>query len=271
MNETYLPILTVAGSDSGGCAGIQADIKSISANGGYAATVITATTAQNTCGVFDIHSIPLNHLKAQLEAVLNDIDFSAVKVGMLHSVDVINLVKHYLELFKVNRLVIDPVMVAASGDKLIDEEAIKALEEFLPLADLITPNLTEATILLGEDINPENLAFNIKKLADKYQVSVLIKAVNLNKNESKVDDVFYDFKNNELQIITHEKIDTNNTHGTGCTLSSSIATHLGKGLGLQEAVKLGCEYTHSAIKFGKNKHLGQGKGPVNHFYLFSNG
>ncbi|MCF6245684.1 MAG: hydroxymethylpyrimidine/phosphomethylpyrimidine kinase, partial [Sulfurovum sp.] len=139
MTNTYHTVLTIAGSDSGGCAGIQADIKSISANGGYAASVITATTAQNTQGVTDIHAIPIPHLIAQMEAVLGDIDFNAIKIGMLHSAEVIDAVERTLKKYNAKNIVLDPVMVATSGDNLINDEAIERLKTFLPHVTLITP------------------------------------------------------------------------------------------------------------------------------------
>ncbi len=265
-NEQYNAILSIAGSDSGGCAGIQADIKSISANGGYAATVITATTAQNTVGVTDIHAMPIAHLNAQLEAVLSDIEFSAIKIGMLHSVEVIETVKQALLQYNAKNIVLDPVMVATSGDRLINDEAVESLKEFLPFADLITPNIPEASILIGHTINHSNLEATAKEIGQKYQVSVLLKGGHLDLSSGAMTDVLYNQKQGKLTVINNPSIDTNNTHGTGCTLSSSIATQLGKNLSLEEAVQIGCDYINGAIASGKNKKLGNGNGPVDHFF-----
>lgn len=265
-NEQYNAILSIAGSDSGGCAGIQADIKSISANGGYAATVITATTAQNTVGVTDIHAMPIAHLNAQLEAVLSDIEFSAIKIGMLHSVEVIETVKQALLQYNAKNIVLDPVMVATSGDRLINDEAVESLKEFLPFADLITPNIPEASILIGHTINHSNLEATAKEIGQKYQVSVLLKGGHLDLSSGAMTDVLYNQKQGKLTVINNPSIDTNNTHGTGCTLSSSIATQLGKNLSLEEAVQIGCGYINGAIASGKNKKIGNGNGPVDHFF-----
>lgn len=269
MIKAYNAILSIAGSDSGGCAGIQADIKSISANGGYAATVITATTAQNTVGVTDIHAIPISHLEAQLEAVLSDIDFSAIKIGMLHSPEVIETVKLALKKYQVTNIVLDPVMVATSGDKLITDDAITALKDFLPATNLITPNIPEAEILLGHSVDSRNIENSAKEIAERYQVSVLLKGGHLDLSASKLTDVLYIKEQGKLVTITNKSIKTKNTHGTGCSLSSAIATNLGKGLSLEESVQKGCDYINNAIASGKNKILGKGNGPIDHFYRLS--
>jgi hydroxymethylpyrimidine/phosphomethylpyrimidine kinase len=266
MKTPYAAVLTIAGSDSGGCAGIQADIKSISANGGYAASVITATTAQNTQGVTDIHAIPIPHIIAQLEAVLDDIEFGAVKIGMLHSSEVIEAVQNTLAKYGVNKIILDPVMVATSGDNLIDEAAIERLKAFLPHVMLITPNIPEAQILIGHDINIDNLSSSAKEIGDKYQVSVLLKGGHLEFTD-EMTDALYDFKTGEVTLFKNKAVDTINTHGTGCSLSSSIATHISRGDILESATFKGCNYLNTAIEKGKDKILGKGHGPVNHFGL----
>jgi hydroxymethylpyrimidine/phosphomethylpyrimidine kinase len=266
MKTPYATVLTIAGSDSGGCAGIQADIKSISANGGYAASVITATTAQNTQGVTDIHAIPIPHIIAQLEAVLDDIEFGAVKIGMLHSSEVIEAVQNTLAKYGVNKIILDPVMVATSGDNLIDEAAIERLKAFLPHMMLITPNIPEAQILIGHDINIDNLSSSAKEIGDKYQVSVLLKGGHLEFTD-EMTDALYDFKTGEVTLFKNKAVDTINTHGTGCSLSSSIATHISRGDILESATFKGCNYLNTAIEKGKDKILGKGHGPVNHFGL----
>ncbi len=262
----YNSVLSIAGSDSGGCAGIQADIKSISACGAYAATVITATTAQNTVGVTDIQGLPIAHIKAQMDAVLSDIAFGAVKIGMLHSPEVINVVQETLAEYKVKNIILDPVMVATSGDKLVTDEGIEALENFLPHTSLITPNVPEAELLLGHSISLDNLESSAKALGEKFDVSVLLKGGHLEATEM-MTDILYLKEEDKLVRIQNKAFDTKHTHGTGCSLSSSIATYVSLGFGLEEAVLKGCRYVNKAIEAGKDKVLGKGNGPINHFLL----
>ncbi len=264
MNHAYPTVLTIAGSDSGGGAGIQADIKSISANGGYAASVITATTAQNTQGVTDIHAIPVPHIVKQLEAVLDDIHFDAVKIGMLHSSEVIEAMQSTLAKYDVKNIVLDPVMIATSGDKLITDDAIESLKAFLPHVMLITPNIPEAALLIGHDISSENQEASAKALSDMYHTSVLLKGGHLDFTET-MTDVLYNYQTKKTTIIQNKAIDTINTHGTGCTLSSAIATHIALGENLEVATTKACHYLNTAIEKGKDKVLGKGHGPVNHF------
>jgi hydroxymethylpyrimidine/phosphomethylpyrimidine kinase len=263
----YNSVLTIAGSDSGGCAGIQADIKSISACGAYAASVITATTAQNTKGVTDIHAIPIAHLEKQCDAVFSDIDFSAVKIGMLHSCEVIDLISSKLSQYNCSNIVIDPVMVATSGDPLINDQAIESLKTLLPKADLITPNRKEAELLIGHSIDENNAELTAKDIALKFKTSVLLKGGHIDESQAKVLDVLYNFKTDKTLLIENPRVNTNNTHGTGCSLSSSIAAQLANGNDLERAVKQACDYINGAIQQGKNKRLGKGKGPINHFNL----
>jgi hydroxymethylpyrimidine/phosphomethylpyrimidine kinase len=267
MKTSYCAILTIAGSDSGGCAGIQADIKSISANGAYAASVITATTAQNTQGVTDIHPIPVPHIIMQMKAVFDDISFSAIKIGMLHSSEVIKAVQDTLEMYKITNIILDPVMIATSGDKLLNDDAIVSLKEFLPKATLITPNIPEAELLIGHTIERDNLEVSAKELAELYQTSVLLKGGHLKLSDT-MTDILYNYKNKKLTVINNKAVKTINTHGTGCSLSSSVATYIGLGFSLEEACIKGCEYLNTAIEKGKDKVLGHGHGhgPVNHFY-----
>jgi hydroxymethylpyrimidine/phosphomethylpyrimidine kinase len=262
----YKSVLSIAGSDSGGCAGIQADIKSISACGAYAATVITATTAQNTQGVTDIHALPITHIKAQMDAVLSDMEFGAVKIGMLHSAEVIEVVQETLLSHGVNNIILDPVMVATSGDKLVTEEGIEALKTFLPHTMLITPNVPEAELLLGHDISLDNLEASAKELGDKFVVSVLLKGGHLEASDM-MTDMLYLKEEDKLVRIQNKAYETKHTHGTGCSLSSSIATYVSLGFGLEEAVVKGCAYVNKAIEAGKDKVLGKGNGPINHFLL----
>lgn len=265
MSNRYKAVLSIAGSDSGGGAGIQADIKSISANGAYAATVITATTAQNTQGVADIYGLPISHIKAQLEAVLSDIEFGAVKIGMLHSSEVIEVVASTLKAYDIKKIVLDPVMVATSGDKLIGNEAIDTLKEFLPHTYLITPNIPEAELLIGHQIDLLNMQSSVQEIAEKFSVSVLLKGGHLEAKDI-MTDMLYIKESTKLVIINNKTVNTKNTHGTGCSLSSSIATYLALGLELEEAVVKSCTYLNEAIESGKDKVLGKGNGPIDHFY-----
>jgi hydroxymethylpyrimidine/phosphomethylpyrimidine kinase len=264
MNNRYKSVLSIAGSDSGGCAGIQADIKSISANGGFASTVITATTAQNTQGVTDIHGIPPLHIKKQLEAVLSDIEFGAVKIGMLHSAEVIETVKNCLLHYKVKNIILDPVMVATSGDTLISKKGIKSLRSFFPHTSLITPNIPEGEILLGESISLKNIELSAKKISDKFETSVLLKGGHLDFKDEMTDVLFLKDEQ-RVVVINNKAIDTKHTHGTGCSLSSAIATFISLGFSLEESVIKGCNYLNQAIWDGKDKVLGKGNGPINHF------
>jgi hydroxymethylpyrimidine/phosphomethylpyrimidine kinase len=261
----YRSVLSIAGSDSGGCAGIQADIKSISANGGFAATVITATTAQNTQGVTDIHALPIAHIKAQMDAVLSDIEFGAVKIGMLHSFEVIKTVQETLSAYNIDKIILDPVMIATSGDKLITDDAIIALKDFFPQTYLITPNIPEAELIIGHVITLENLEISAKEIGEKFSVSVLLKGGHLESKEL-MTDMLYLKENGKLVTINNKSINTKHTHGTGCSLSSSIATYVALGFGLEEAVLKSCTYLNEAISAGKDKVLGKGNGPINHFY-----
>ena len=265
MNKKYNSVLSIAGSDSSGGAGIQADIKSISANGGYAATVITATTAQNTEGVFDIHAIPIAHIEAQLEAVLSDIEFGAVKIGMLHSAEVIDVVEKKLEEYGVSKIILDPVMVSTSGKKLLVDDAMERLNKFIPKVYLITPNIPEAEILIDEKISKENLEESAIKIAKKYKVSVLLKGGHLEDSDELIDTLCLK-ESFRCISIKNRLIDTINTHGTGCSLSSTIATYVSLDFGLEESTVKACAYLNKAIYEGKYMLLGKGHGPIKHFF-----
>ncbi|SIQ67571.1 bifunctional hydroxymethylpyrimidine kinase/phosphomethylpyrimidine kinase [Maribacter ulvicola] len=266
IKTSYKSVLSIAGSDSGGCAGIQADIKSISACGAYAATVITATTAQNTTGVTDIHAIPISHIEKQLDVVLSDINFGAIKIGMLHSCEVIKVVQDKLAEYKLKNIVLDPVMVTTSGHKLITDDAIECLKNFLPNVHLITPNIPEAELLINEKINRSNMEETAQKIGRIYKTSVLLKGGHIEDN-NEMTDVFYVHDTRKIETITNPRINTNNTHGTGCSLSSSIAAFLSLGQPMEKAIKKGCAYVNEAIAAGQLKRLGHGNGPINHFGL----
>lgn len=262
----YPRVLTIAGSDSGGGAGIQADIKSISANGCFATSAITAITAQNTLGVNAVHGVPVGILEGQIEAVLSDIGTDSIKIGMLHSAEVVRSVVRLLLKYENHNIVLDPVMVSTSGHKLIEDSAIEVMKnELMPLARVITPNIPEAEILLGEAITHQHdLSSAARRLAEMYRVSVLLKAGHL-VNDVLID-IFYNRETNEVVELEARRIDTPNTHGTGCTLSSALAAQLAKGLALTEAVKAAKTYINNAILYGADYHIGHGHGPVCHFY-----
>ena len=265
MKQTpYKSVLTIAGSDSSGGAGIQADIKTISANGAYGASVITATTAQNTQGVRDIHAIPVPHIVQQIEAVLDDIEFGAVKIGMLHSSKVIDVVKETLAKYKIKNIILDPVMIASSGHTLLNQNAIDSLKLFLPSVLLMTPNVPEAQLLIGDSINLNNIKSSAKELGEKYKTSVLLKGGHLEFTDL-MTDTLYNYKTKKITTIQNQAVNTVNTHGTGCSLSSAIATYIALGDSLEEATIKGCAYLNQALIDGKDRYLGKGHGAVNHF------
>ena len=261
-------VLTIAGSDSGGGAGIQADIKSISANGCFAASAITAITAQNTLGVNAVEGLSIEIIEGQIDAVLSDIGANSIKIGMLHSAEVVQSVARMLRKYNIKDVVLDPVMVSTSGHKLIEDSAIEVLKaELMPMARVITPNIPEAEILLGEAISKQGDLFGAaRRLAEKYGVSVLLKAGHLVNDE--LIDIFYNRESDELVELSALRVDTRNTHGTGCTLSSALAAQLAKGLSLTEAVRAAKTYINTAIIHGANYKIGHGHGPVSHFCNF---
>lgn len=259
----YTTVLTIAGSDSGGGAGIQADIKTISALGCYATTAITAITVQNTVGVEAVHPVPVDFVKGQIEAVLSDIGADAVKIGMLQSAEIVQAVAEKLRKYKVGNIVLDPVMVSTSGHRLIEEEAIDTLRrELIPLARVITPNIPEAEILLGgEEIRSQaSLPEMAQRLSASYGVSVLLKAGHL--SEDELTDVLYDKETDKLLRLTSKRIRTRNTHGTGCTMSSALAASLAKGETLQQAASSAKTFISNAIIAGADYEIGHGHGPV---------
>ena len=264
--QNYPRVLTIAGSDSGGGAGIQADIKSISANGCFATSAITAITAQNTLGVNAVEGLPIGIIEEQIDAVLSDIGADSIKIGMLHSAKVVQCVARMLRKYEITNVVLDPVMVSTSGHKLIEDSAIEVLKsELIPLVRIITPNIPEAEILLGEAISKQgDLPNAARRLAELYDVSVWLKAGHLVDDE--LIDIFYNRETNETIELSARRIDTHNTHGTGCTLSSALAAQLAKGLSLTEAARAAKQYINQAIIHGANQSIGHGHGPVNHFY-----
>ena len=264
----YHRVLTIAGSDSGGGAGIQADLKTIAANHCYGMSVITALTAQNTLGVSAIHAVPVDFVAAQMDAVLSDIGADAVKIGMLFSPELIRTVADGLRRHGAKNIVLDPVMVAQSGDKLLQDEAVAAIKEHLiPLADLITPNLPEASVLLDREITSEaDLSAAATDLAAMGAGNVLIKGGHLESENS--DDCLYLGDEQRLVTLAGERVVTRNNHGTGCTLSSAIAAYLARGEDMETAVRLGKDYITGAIQAGAAYEIGRGNGPVHHFFRF---
>jgi len=267
--KKYSTVLTIAGSDSGGGAGIQADIKAISATGGYAASAITAITVQNTLGVEDVFPVPVPVLSAQIAAVLSDIGADAVKIGMLHSGEVVCAVREQLDRFDVRNIVLDPVMVSTSGHRLIEEEAVRVLsEELVPRARVITPNVPEAEILAGVKITSQRQLPEVaRKLSCGGRVSVLMKAGHL--TEENLTDIFYNAEEDRCIELISRRVNSPNTHGTGCTLSSAFASYLAQGYALDDAARAAKEYISRAIESGADYKIGHGFGPVNHFWNLS--
>jgi hydroxymethylpyrimidine/phosphomethylpyrimidine kinase len=264
----YHTVLSIAGSDSGGGAGIQADIKTISALGGFAMTAITALTAQNTQGVTGIHPVPPEFAAAQIDAVLSDIGADAVKIGMLYSAELITVVARELTRHRAEKIVVDPVMVAQSGDRLLQNDAVEALTaELFPLAAVVTPNLPEAEVLLGRPISgPQEMEDAARALAGFGSKSVLIKGGHGESGQS--DDLLFLAEEGRMRWFEGRRIPTENTHGTGCTLSSAIAALLAAGEGIEGAVKEAKAYLTEAIQAGAGYRIGKGHGPVHHFHGF---
>ncbi len=261
----YTLVLSIAGSDSGGGAGIQADLKTFAALGCYGMTAITALTAQNTLGVSGIHGVPPEMLRAQLGAVLDDIGVDAVKIGMLHAPEIVRTVAWALRHYKVQRVVLDPVMVATSGDRLIAPETVQVLvDELFPLATVVTPNLDEAALLLGRPIRTAGeLEAAARGLLALGTPAVLLKGGHLPGDEVADLLVEEDGPGPALRLAS-PRIASRNTHGTGCTLSSAIAAHLALGEPLARAVALAREYILQAIGQGADVYTGAGHGPLNH-------
>ena len=253
-------VLIIAGSDSSGGAGIQADIKTVTSLGSYALTAITAITTQNTEGVKSVISIPSSEIKNQIIYSAKDIKPDAIKIGMLHSSLVIKKVLESLKFVKTKKIILDPVMVAKGGAKLIDDGALRILKKkLIPKVSLITPNIPEAKILTGININnKEDMILAANKLISLGAKNVLIKGGHL--NTVKVNDIF--LNKTDFKIFTSARYKTKNTHGTGCTLSSAITTFFSCGKTLKKACELGIKYVNLAIL--SNPKYGKGHGPINH-------
>ena len=258
-------ILIIAGSDSSGGAGIQADIKTVTTLGSYAMTAITAVTIQNTTGVKSIVPINSKETSKQIEFTSRDIKPDAIKIGMLHSTKVIISVIKSLDFIKVKKVILDPVMVAKGGAKLIDNKAVKLLKhKLMKKVSLITPNIPEAEILTGIKIKTkEDMIFAASKMIELGAKNVFIKGGHLKSNIVK--DIFVNKK--EIKIIKNRKITTSNTHGTGCTLSSAIATFFSCGKSLKKSCELATKYVNNSIR--SNLNYGKGHGPINHLSSIS--
>jgi hydroxymethylpyrimidine/phosphomethylpyrimidine kinase len=259
--------LTIAGSDSGGGAGIQADLKTFSAFGVYGASAITAVTAQNTVGVFAIHELPAALVAAQIDAVLDDIGADAAKTGMLSSAAIIEVVADRLRAHGMPSLVVDPVMVAKSGDRLLREDAVQALRELLlPLAAVVTPNTPEATVLAGIDVvDAPSAREAARRIHALGPLLVIVKGGHLEGETS--DDLVFDGR--DFEILSGRRVATRHTHGTGCTFSAAIVACLARGLAPLDAAREARSYLQGAIE--NAEPLGAGHGPVNHLWRSSNG
>ncbi len=268
MSEnTYTKVLSIAGSDSGGCAGIQADLKTFSALGCFGMTAITSITAQNTVGVQRVVAVDPSMIYDQICSVLEDIGVDAIKIGMLGNSNAIEAVFAALSDNEGSPLILDPVMVAASGQALTDPEAIEVMVSSLfPLATLVTPNLAEVSLLVGGSVgtHTEMLEAASSLVPGKCQ-NILVKGGHLSGDTS--DDLLYTFDGSKTshQWISSTRVETRNTHGTGCTLSSAIAAYLARGYGLYDSVALAKAYIDEAITAGSQFCTGKGSGPVHHF------
>ncbi|EAV45396.1 Phosphomethylpyrimidine kinase [Roseibium aggregatum IAM 12614] len=260
--------VTIAGSDSGGGAGIQADLKTFSANGVYGASVIAALTAQNTLGVSAIHDVPPDFIRAQMTAVFSDLAVKATKIGMLSRFDTIEAVAEGLQTLETGALVLDPVMVAASGDPLLADSAVDTLISLLlPLADIVTPNLHEAARMLQGDVAADETQMHeqAERLLGLGANAVLLKGGHGAGEQSA--DLLLDREGNTIWLRS-DRVKTDNTHGTGCTLSSAIAAGLAKGQDMEAAVRSAKSYIQAAIAAADTLHIGSGHGPVHHFHAF---
>lgn len=257
----YYPILSIAGSDSSGGAGVQADIKTISAIGGYAMTAITALTAQSTTGVTKILNIGSDMLEEQIMTTCNDIRPLAVKTGMIPDKKGIETVADCIRKLNLRNIVVDPVMISTSGSRLMEEGTLEILKKrLLPLATIVTPNIDEAIAMTGTEI-PEEQASVLHKLGCRV---VLLKGGDSDRKDIKVD--YLSIENRPLTILKADAVNTKNTHGTGCTLSAAIATYLGLGYEVEDAVMRGKLFVTRAIESGSFITTGRGNGPVNHFF-----
>jgi hydroxymethylpyrimidine/phosphomethylpyrimidine kinase len=269
-------VLTIAGSDSGGGAGVQADLKVITALGGYGTTVITAITAQNTLGVSRVQDISLEVVEAQLDAVMTDIGTDIVKIGMLASPEIVHVVAKGLRKHGIKKIVLDPVLRATSGASLGGDDTAQAMIDVLfPMASLITPNLDEASLLLGRDIaGPDDFNAAAQELLDLGPQAVLIKGGHLDATHTQITDfLMWRSVEDNLEVVQsklfkHYRVNTANTHGTGCSLATAIATYLAGGHDLEHAVAKAIAYVEAGLEAGKFLSIGEGPGPLWHMHDF---
>ena len=256
-------VLTIAGSDCSGGAGIQADLKTMLANGVYGMSALTALTAQNTVGVTGIENVSPHFLEKELDAVFTDIFPDAIKIGMVSEKELIEVIAEKLTQYKPGNVVLDPVMVATSGAKLLEDDAMEVLKEKLfPLIDLLTPNIQEAEALIDIEIKTaEDMVRAARKIGEDYSFAVLVKGGH---SVNDANDLLYNHGN--IKWYKGQRVNTENTHGTGCTLSSAIASYLAKGENMEMAVKKGKTYLTKTLK--KEINLGKGSGPLNHGWCF---
>lgn len=286
----YFRVLSIAGSDPSGGAGLQADLKTVSALGCYGMTAIVAVVDENTVGVTGVHPIPVEFVKGQIRSCLDDVGADAVKIGMLHSAELVRAVRDTLADYQIpGGIVLDPVMVATSGDPLLEPDSVSTLkEQLIPMARVITPNIPEAEILLQKPIAgasnaaeapcaeadlvqpaESDLAEAAYELSKLCGTSVLLKAGHLTLSDNKTStltDYFYNAETGKLTALSGPRCETVNTHGTGCTLSSAIAAYLAKGYPLDAAVSKAKDYITAAIAAGAAYKIGHGHGPVHHFH-----
>lgn len=261
--KTYRTALSIAGSDCSGGAGIQADIKTMSAFGVYAMTAITAITVQNTLGVTDVQGIRPDIVAGQIDAVYRDIRPDAVKIGMLFSPDIVASVADALERNKADNIVLDPVMIATSGDPLIDDEAIELIKNrLMPMSRIITPNANEARALSGTD----DIVLQIEALRTLGAHDILLKGGDKSSDSGTSTDYLSLEGCDKILFLSHERINTPNTHGTGCTLSSAIASCLALGMSMHDSVTTAKDYISAALRNGADVTIGHGHGPVNHLF-----
>jgi len=264
--RTYHKLLTIAGSDSGGGAGIQADLKTFAALGCYGMSVITAVTAQNTQGITAVHGLPPDMVEAQLQAVMSDMTPDAIKIGMLYSGELIDIITKVLTAYLPTATVLDPVLADHTGVTLLEGRALATFRErLMPLATVLTPNLPEAAVLSGSDIrNLNDMEEAARRISAWGSKSVLIKGGHSRTRDCT--DLLFIPSENRCVTLTGPRISTQNLHGTGCTLSSAIASFLAKGFGIEAAVRSAKDYLLGAVQMGADYQIGNGQGPVHHFY-----
>ncbi|RJG49920.1 bifunctional hydroxymethylpyrimidine kinase/phosphomethylpyrimidine kinase [Motilimonas pumila] len=266
MSKHVQNVLTIATSDSCGGAGVQADIKAISATGCYAASVLVALTAQNTQAVSAIHTLPLDFIEQQIDSIFADMNIASVKLGMLFNRDIIALIAKKLKQYDVANVVIDPVMVSAGGDKLLQDDAVQAyLEQLLPLATVMTPNAHELAVLLNEapTLLESDLLQQAKQWQQSYPTALMIKGGGLQDSQHSND---YFVTPQQITTLIQPRIHTQNTHGTGCSLAAALASYLAQGQPLIQAVKSAQKYVHKGLLTCDQLAVGKGKGPIQHFF-----